>query len=253
MNIGIKTLSLFVGYSFCLFLSTYSEFFLKLYIPVMIAVVVFPFLLKFPDHILLHFIISIATAIPISTLLIKLVPENILIDINLGAFHLTRLETALILVGMLLVKLPYFGFNWLSGVAKNALFAASFLILLTQLSLDLIPDGFDFILYIATPLLLPVIYHTVAGKIKAFRTLAIAILSYTSLVGLDYYFIVNIKGSSEFLEASYPGFQIIDYLIPVTFLVTLLIGYNPLKSIRSTKNEQNQQNSGGDRHLEAPR
>lgn len=239
-----------MGYSFCLFLSTSSEIFLKLYMPVIIAVMVFPFLLKYPDHILLHFVVSIATAIPISTVLIKLIPDNILIEINLGAFQLTRLETTLILVGMLLVKLPYFSFNWLSGVAKNALFAASLLILLTQLSLELIPDGFGFILHIATPLLLPVIYHTVVGKIKAFRILAIAILSYTALVGLDYYFIVNVKGSNLFLAGTYPGFQIIDYLIPVTLLVTLLLGYNPLKSKRSTKNEQIQQNSGGDRHLD---
>ncbi|WP_147535800.1 hypothetical protein [Bacillus marasmi] len=239
MSLGNKIISLFVGYSFCLFLGAYNDFFLSLYMPVLIAIALVPFLIKFPKNIWLHFIISIATAIPISILLVKLVPANVLIDFNLGLFSLSRLETTTILVSMLLAKLPYFGLSWLRGVAQNALFAASFLLLSTHLWVESAPDGFGFIIYFVIPFLLPIVYHTAVKNIKPFRILAITILSYTALVGLDFYFVTEAKGNSSILEGTYPGFLIIDYLVPVTFVITLLFGYNPypwkLPSFRKNK------------------
>ncbi|MEW8986372.1 MAG: hypothetical protein AB2401_05095 [Bacillus sp. (in: firmicutes)] len=239
MSLGNKIISLFVGYSFCLFLGAYNDFFLSLYMPVLIAIALVPFLIKFPKNIWLHFIISIATAIPISILLVKLVPANVLIDFNLGLFSLSRLETTTILVSMLLAKLPYFGLNWFRGVAQNALFAASFLLLSIHLWVESAPEGFGFIIYFVIPFLLPIIYHTAVKNIKPFRILAITILSYTALVGLDFYFVTEAKGNSSILEGTYPGFLIIDYLVPVTFVITLLFGYNPypwkLPSFRKNK------------------
>lgn len=220
--------------------------------PVIIAIAILPFLIKYPNNIWVHFVVSIATAIPISTLLVKLVPDHILIDINLGFYQFSRLETATILVSMLLAKLPYFEFNWLRGVAKNALFSASILIMITQLSLKYIPLGFGIMIYIVIPFLLPLIYHTIVGTIKPFRILAIVILSYTALIGLDYYFVIEEKGNTEFHMGTYPGFLIIDYLIPVTFFVTLLLGYNPLKTSFSWKNKDHVEVETGEASLSAP-
>lgn len=211
--------------------------------PVIVAIAQLPFLVKFPNNIWLHFIISFATAIPVAILLVKLVPETVLIDVNLGFYHLSRLEATTCLVSMLLAKLPYFGLNWIRGVVKNAIFSASFLLLLTQLSIQFVPSGFGFLIYIIIPFLLPLIYHVVVGNIKPFRILAITILSYISLVGLDYYFITEAKGHTGFFEGTYPGFLIIDYLTPVTFVITLLFGYNPIPwkipTFQFRKNKEN--------------
>ncbi len=221
-------ISLFVGYSYCLFMSTYYDFFLTLYAPLIIAAIILPFILKFPNHLSLNILTAIATAIPISTLLINLVPAEHLPDLNLGFYHLTKLETTTICVSMILAKLPYINLKWVRGVAKNAFFAASFLIILTLLSVKYIPDGYGPIIYVVIPVLLPMIYHAAIGKMKLFRTLAIAILTYTAAIGLDYYFLTETKNKATIIEGSFPGFLIMDYLIPISFVVTLFLGFNPL-------------------------
>jgi len=227
LNLGKKTISLFVGYSFCLFMSTYYDFFLTLYAPLIIATIILPFILKFPNSLSLNILTAIATAIPISSLLINLVPAEHLPDLNLGFYHLTKLETTTICISMILTKLPYINLKWIRGVAKNALFASSFLILLTLLSVQYVPDGYGPIIYVVIPFLLPMIYHAAIGKMKLFRTLAIAILTYTAAIGLDYYFLTETKDKAIMIEGNFPGFLIMDYLIPISFGVTLFLGYNP--------------------------
>lgn len=238
MDIGKKLLSLFAGYSFCLFLSSYHDFFLLSFVPLIIAAALLPFLIKFPGTIWMNIILALATAIPISTLLINLVPANHLPNLNLGFYHFTKIETATILITMILSKLTYINLRWIQGIAKNAFFASSFLILLIDLCLRYIPGGFGYIIYVVIPFLLPMIYHVVVGTNKLFRTLTIALLSYTAAVGLDHYFVIEAKQTTTLFAGTIPGFQIIHYLIPITLLFTLLFGYNPLPRSLFRKNKK---------------
>lgn len=162
----------------------------------------------------------------------EFIPETMKLDINLKYLHLSKMETTTIIVSVLLSALPYLKLNWIKGVLKNALFAASFLILLTYLSVNYIPDGFGMLIYIVIPFLLPLIYHATFGKIKLFRTLTIAIISYAIALGLDYYFVRQAKVQVAMFEEQFLGFQIINYFIPVTFLVTLFLGSNQLRKQR---------------------
>lgn len=239
MDIGKKLLSLFAGYSFCLFLSSYQDVFLLSFVPLIIAAALLPFILKFPNTLWMNIILALATAIPISTLLINLFPANHLPNLNLGFYYFSKIETATILIAMILTKLTYINLRWIQGVAKNAFFAASFLILLIDLCLKHIPGGFGYIIYVVIPFLLPMIYHVIVGTNKLFRTLSIALLSYTAAVGLDYYFVIEAKVTTTLFDSTIPGFQIIHYLIPITLLFTILIGYNPLPRSLFKKNKKN--------------